>query len=230
MNSITMQQAPQNGLTAADRQKYQNYAYWLAVFTIVYNVIEGVIATWFGYQDETLTLLGFGIDSFIETISGIGILHMIIRMKQQSQADTDFTPFEITALKITGTAFYLLTVGLLASAVVSIYTGHQPQNTTAGVIVSGISIAVMWAMIIGKEKVGHALESKPILADAQCSRVCIYMSFILLVSSALYQLFAIPYIDIIGTLGLAFFSFKEGRECFEKATTKRRECSGNCCH
>lgn len=229
INTISADQKPNLQLSATDRQKYWNYAYWLAVFTVVYNVIEGLLATWLGFEDEALTLFGFGVDSFIETISGIGILHMVWRVRQQPDND-NLAPFEITALKITGIAFYILVVGLLLSAVYSLYSGHQPQNTLSGVIISCISISVMWAMILGKEKVGYALNSKPILADARCSRVCIYMSFILLASSALYQLFAVPYIDVIGTLGLAYFSFKEGQECFEKAAAKRNECCSSCRH
>ena len=49
----------------------------LSVFTIVYNVVEGLVSTWLGFRDETLALFGFGIDSFIEVISGVGIAVMV---------------------------------------------------------------------------------------------------------------------------------------------------------
>lgn len=55
--------------------KYYKVALWLAVFTILYNVIEGLVSIWFGFKDETLTLFGFGVDSFIEVMSGIGIVY-----------------------------------------------------------------------------------------------------------------------------------------------------------
>ena len=57
-------------------------ALWLAFFTIFYNIIEGLVSMWFGFQDETLTLFGFGVDSFIEVMSGIGIAVMIVRIGQ----------------------------------------------------------------------------------------------------------------------------------------------------
>jgi len=57
--------------------KYWSYAFWLAVFTIFYNLAEGLISIYFGISDETLTLFGFGVDSFIEVMSGIGILAMV---------------------------------------------------------------------------------------------------------------------------------------------------------
>src|SRR6266540_6669222 len=88
---------------------------WLAYFTIFYNIIEGLVSVIFGIEDETLTLAGFGIDSFIEVISGIGILQMIVRIRNNPGSSK--STFEVTALKITGWGFYLLTAGLMISAV-----------------------------------------------------------------------------------------------------------------
>jgi divalent metal cation (Fe/Co/Zn/Cd) transporter len=72
-----------------------------------------------------------------------------------------------------------------------------------------------------KRKVGRALKSEAILADANCTQVCVYMSVVLLAASALYELTHLPYLDAAGSLGLAWFSFKEGKECFEKAASSR---------
>jgi hypothetical protein len=196
-------------------KKLYSIALALAVFTIVYNLAEGIIATWFGYEDETLTLLGFGVDSFIEMISGIGIAHMVLRIRQDPTASRD--AFERTALRVTGTSFYILVGGLILSSVFILYTGQKPVTTYWGVIISVISIIIMLGLIYGKTKIGKQLNSEPILADANCTKVCIYMSVILLASSGLYELTHLPYIDAAGTAGLAWFSYNEGRECFEKA-------------
>ncbi|MDZ7634246.1 MAG: hypothetical protein U5L72_07320 [Bacteroidales bacterium] len=59
-------------------------AFWLSLFTIFYNIIEGVVSMALGYADETLSLFGFGADSFIEVLSGIGIAIMITRIRRQS--------------------------------------------------------------------------------------------------------------------------------------------------
>ena len=198
-----------------DQKRLYRIALALAVFTIVYNLVEGLIATWFGYHDESVTLFGFGVDSFIELISGLGIAHMVVRMQMEPTANRD--PFERTALRITGVAFYILVVGLILTAAYNIWTGHKPLTTFWGVIISAISILVMIVLIYWKTNVGKQLHSEAMLADAECTRVCIYMSVILLISSGFYELTHIAYIDAIGTLGLAYFSFKEGRECFEKA-------------
>jgi hypothetical protein len=206
-------------LTAGREKKLYSAAIGLALFTIVYNLAEGIIATWFGCEDETLTLLGFGVDSFIEMISGIGIAHMAIRIRQNPSATRD--SFERTALRVTGVAFYLLVAGLVISASLSIYTGAKPETTFWGVVISLISILVMLALLYGKRKIGRELKSEPILADANCTLVCIYMSVILLLSSGLYELTHLPYIDAAGTLGLAWLSYREGKECFEKASSDK---------
>jgi divalent metal cation (Fe/Co/Zn/Cd) transporter len=191
----------------------------LAVFTVIYNIAEGIISTYLGFEDESLTLFGFGTDSFIEVISGLGITHMIIRIKKYSDSKRD--DFERTALKITGFAFYLLVVGLVITSIYNIYSGHKPITTFWGVVISVISILVMWVLVIWKRKVGHQLNSEPILADANCTLVCIYMSVILLVSSGLYELTHIAYLDSLATLLLSYFAFKEGKECFEKAKSDK---------
>lgn len=203
-------------------KKLYKIAFGLAIFTIVYNIIEGLVSTYLGFEDESLTLFGFGSDSFIEVISGIGIAHMIIRIQQYPNGNRD--NFERTALRITGVAFYILVISLLITSIYNIWIGHKPITTFYGLVISVISIIVMWVLVTWKRNVGNQLKSEPILADANCTMVCIYMSIILLISSGIYELTNLPYIDSIGSLGLAYFSFKEGRECFEKANSEKYCC------
>jgi divalent metal cation (Fe/Co/Zn/Cd) transporter len=203
-------------LTQSTTNKYWTYALWLALFTVFYNLVEGLVSVFFGINDETLTLFGFGVDSFIEVMSGLGILAMVLRIRQNPE--TPRSRFEKTALRVTGTSFYLLAVGLGATAIYNLFTTHKPTTTLPGLIISLISIAVMWALVWGKRKVGHTLNSSPILADANCTMVCIYMSLVLLASSLIYQLTGFGFIDSIGALGLIYFSYSEGKESFEKAS------------
>ncbi len=204
-------------------------AFTLSIITILYNIIEGVVSAYFGYTDETLALFGFGIDSFIEVISGIGIAHMIIRFRKN-----DFNKennFEKTALKITGTSFYLLTAGLIVTIIYNVFTQHRPETTFWGIVISLISIATMYFLMNAKLKVGRELQSQPIISDAGCTKVCLYMSVILLASSVIFELTGISFFDSIGAAGLAFYSFREGKECFEKAEGGECSCScGGDCH
>lgn len=201
-----------------ERSKLIRSAFILAIITIVYNVFEGLASVFFGVSDGTLALFGFGIDSFVEVISGAGILHMIVRMKKAGVQDvSNVDRFERQALLITGTAFYILVAGLVVSSALSLFLHKKPETTLAGIIISAISIVTMFVLMKMKVKTGRKLKSDAILADANCTRTCFYLSFILLVSSVLYELFGIGWIDVAGSLGIAWFAFKEGREAFEKA-------------
>ena len=204
-------------------RKYWQYALWLAIITIFYNILEGLVSIYFGAQDETLTLFGFGVDSFIEVLSGAGILAMVLRIRQNP--DTPRSQFEQTALRITGTAFYILAVGLSVGAIFNLFNAHKPETTLPGLIISLISIATMWALVSAKRKVGRALDSAPILADANCTMVCIYMSLVLLASSLIYQLTGFGLVDSLGAFGLIYFSVNEGREAFEKAAGMECGCA-----
>ena len=209
----------------SQKHSLYQFAFGLSLFTIIYNLAEGIVSSYFGYENESLALFGFGADSFIEVISGLGIAHMVLRIRRQPKSNRD--DFERTALRITGFCFYTLVVGLLITSFYNIWTRHNPDTTFAGVIISVISIAVMWALIIGKTRVGKQLNSDAILADAKCTRVCIYMSVILLISSGIYEVARISYIDSVGTLGLSYFAFKEGKECFDKAKSNKHCCSNH---
>ena len=198
-------------------------AFILSLITIFYNIVEGIISVYFGTGDETLALLGFGVDSFVEVISGIGIAHMILRMRYSKVRSRD--SFEKTALKITGTSFYLLTIGLIIGSVFNIINGVKPTTTIPGIVVASISILTMYWLMSSKLKVGKELKSDAIIADANCTKTCFYLSFILLGASGLYELFNIAYFDIIGSLGIAYFAFNEGKEAFEKVKSGNLSCS-----
>jgi len=77
-----------------DSNKLYKLAFGLAIFTIVYNIVEGIISTYLGYEDESLALFGFGADSFIEVISGFGIAHMVLRIRK-TQIATETTLKEL---------------------------------------------------------------------------------------------------------------------------------------
>lgn len=201
-------------------QKLLRLALWLSAITVTYNLIEGVVSTAFGADDETLALFGFGVDSFVEVVSGLGVGHMVWRMRRNGTN----TKFEVQALRITGIAFYVLSGALVLGAINSIYHKLTPERTLAGVVIAVISLASMYFLFRCKKSVGEALHSQPIIADAHCTKTCFYLSFILLASSLLYAVFKIPYVDALGSLGIAWYAFKEGKEALGKAKGKACSC------
>ncbi len=195
----------------------------LSIITVGYNIVEGIVSVSYGYSDETLALFGFGIDSFVEVVSGLGILHMVLRMKNSNVYERD--KFEKTALRITGISFYILTAGLIIGSILNIVYNVKPETTLAGIIVSIISIFTMYYLMDAKLKVGKALNSDAIISDANCTKTCFYLSFILLGASGLYEIFKIGYFDILGSLGIAYYAFKEGKEAFEKVKSGNLACT-----
>lgn len=205
-------------------QKSYHLALSLSIFTIVYNTLEGITSILFGAHDETLTLFGFGLDSVIEVISGVGILMMIRRI--QKSPGNDKSKGEIRALKITGYSFYALISLLVISSAIAIISHHKPITTFWGIVISLISISVMLILARLKINTGKKINSKPIVADGNCTMVCVYMSTVLLISSLLYRWTNLPYLDVLGSLGLCWFCYTEGKEALENATLIKKD---HCC-
>jgi len=207
-------------------RRLYNIANLLAIITIGYNIIEGIFSVWLGAADETLSLFGFGVDSFVEVISGIGIWHMVRRIQANGMENKD--DFEQQALKITSWAFFVLTFGLVLLAGLSLYEQHKPNSTFWGIVISLISMSFMWLLIHYKTKVGKALNSSAILADAACSKACLYLSIVLLIASLGYELTGLNIFDSAGALLIAYFSYREGKEAFEKSQGLSCGCNRNC--
>jgi divalent metal cation (Fe/Co/Zn/Cd) transporter len=197
----------------------------LALITIFYNLVEGAISTFAGASDETIALFGFGIDSFIESISGLGVLLMIRRLAHHGPVGR--TEAEKTALRVTGWAFYLLSASLVVSIAASLMAGHKPESTLWGAIIGGVSILTMTWLVQRKRAVARELNSAPLMADANCTMVCIFMSISVLVSALVFELTSFAYADVIGAAAITWFSISEGRECFAKA--KGHECGCETC-
>jgi divalent metal cation (Fe/Co/Zn/Cd) transporter len=198
----------------------------LAVLTIFYNLGEGLVSVWFGIADEALTLFAFGADSFVEVVSAVGVWHMVRRLRRSSDENRD--AFERQALRITGAAFYLLAVGLSITAAWNVYTGHKPYTTLWGIVVGVVSIVCMWLLVHFKMKIGKALNSGALVADAACTRVCMWLALVLLVASIGYDLTGIGMLDSIGSLIIVWLSVREGKEAFQKEKGLACCCHGSC--
>ncbi len=141
-----------------------------------YGVLQrrrGLVSLYYGATDDALTLAGFGVDSFIEVISGVGILAMIARLSRYG--DRDRGRFEKLALQITGACFYALVVGLIVGAGFRVWKGQQPTNTVAGIVISLLSIVLMRGWPYGKSvsassSIRHP--SLPMRIVQWCASIC----------------------------------------------------------
>ena len=208
--------------------KLYSIAFILSIITIVYNIGEGIVSVYFGLADETLALFGFGLDSFVEVLSGIGIAHMIYRIRKHQNGSQD--AFEKTALTITGISFFILAISIFSGILFNLYTGSVPSTTVPGIIITLISILSMYFLIHYKLKVGRLLKSDAIIADANCTKACLYLSGIVFISSLLYELTGFVYMDALGSLGVIYYAVKEGRESFDRRNGKSCGCDKDQCH
>ena len=209
-------------LTQTTTNKYWSYALWLALFTIFYNLLEGMISVFFGINDETLTLFGFGVDSFIEVMSGIGILAMVLRIRQNPE--TPRSQFERTALRVTGTSFYLLAVGLAATAIYNLFTAHKPETTLPGLHYLRHFHRSHVGDCNRKAQSGTHAGLIPYPGRRELHDGMRLYVLVLLASSLIYEFTGFGFIDSIGALGLIYFSYSEGKESFEKAEGMEDPC------
>lgn len=182
---------------------------------MLFNLIIGSIAAYWGFKDKALTLLGFGLDNFAEFFSAIGLIHFLTRKKSDNSEKTD--KFERLSLKLTGTAFYILSFGLTIFGVWRLYIGSKPLISFHGVMISVISIVTILIIIQKKKNLAHKLNSRALHYDAKCQKVCLLFSDILLADSLIYYFTGIVFVEYLGTALILILSLKEGRKCFKRS-------------
>lgn len=197
-----------------DRSKQYNTVFLLSLFIIFYNIIVGVFAINSGFHELDRSLFELGMNSFVQIISAFGIANMICKIR--SDDGTKVNELEKTALNITGIGFYIIAGVLIIQSTYNLIYFNEPQISFLGILIPSISIIVMWVLILWKTTLGNRLKSEAIIADVGYTYICLYISFVFLLSNVLYYYFSIGFIDSIGAYGIAFLAYKDGKKCFEK--------------
>lgn len=197
----------------------------LSAFTIIYNLIEGIISVYFGLEEDSVSLLGFGLDSFVEVASAI-----IVLMKLQSVDPDDNLKNERRATFAIGVLFLVLSVNVFGNSLYQLFNKGTPDTTLPGVIVSLVSLSFMFFLWKMKEKVAVSLNSSTIKADARCSLACIKLSGVLLTGSLLYWLVpTLWWVDSAAAIIIGYFILREGIEMVQ--SSRKEEFKGGCgCH
>lgn len=209
-------------------ERWVSRAFLLAWITILYNVVEGVAAISFGLAEESVALLGFGVDSWVEVSAAVVVLWRLKGERGTSGALS--RDRERRATLIIGGLLCTLAVGVLVGAGLQLATGAHPGTTLPGVVISGLSLSFMWLLWRSKLNAALALDSRTLKADAACARSCLQLSVVLLAGSLLYMLVpAMWWADGVAALGLAVLIAREG---WENITAARApEFTGGCgCH
>ncbi len=192
-------------------------ALWLERLTIVWNVAEAMIAIGAGWLAGSVALVGFGLDSVIETIAALA-LYRRLRAEQAGATEEEAEAHERRALWIVGVTFFLLSGYIVFEATSTLWTKEPPEVSRVGMILAVVSLAVMPALAIAKYRAGKALRSRALVADAKETFVCSYLSLALLAGLGLNALFGWWWADPVAALAMLPLVLREGWEALAEAS------------
>lgn len=192
--------------------KLNRKALWLSYFTVIYNILEGIVSVVAGAASGSIALVGFGLDSFLESISGS---IMIWRFTGSGHSQEHDERKELTAIRLVAVSFFIFGAYVLFESVRKIYMLQIPDPSLVGIIIALVSIIVMPVLYILKRDTGKSVGSLSLVADSRQTLACVFLSFALLFGLLLNYMFGLWWADpAIGIL-IAFFLFKEGKEAWE---------------
>jgi divalent metal cation (Fe/Co/Zn/Cd) transporter len=192
----------------------------LEYFTIAWNALEGLVAVVAGAIAGSISLVGFGIDSFIEVTSG-----SVLLWRMSVDADVERRERnERRALQVVGICFLFLATYIAYESSMDLWSKRAPEHSIAGIVLACVSLVVMPLLSRAKRKVGCALGSSAMHADAKQTEFCTYLSAILLAGLLLNALFALWWADPVAALIMVPIIAKEGIEGLQGKACG--ECSG----
>lgn len=195
-------------MTVAGRAVLVRRGRKLEYFTIAWNALEGLVALGAGMVAGSVSLVGFGMDSFIEMSSGAALLWRMSVDTDTHQRESN----ERRALHIVGICFLLLAVYLIFESGRNLLFKQAPEHSLPGIILACASVIVMPILSRAKRKIGHGLGSAAMQADAKQADFCLYLSAILLVGLLMNAFFDLWWADPIGALLMVPLIAKEGVE------------------
>lgn len=184
----------------------------LEYLTVGWNVLEGIIAILAGIASGSIALIAFGVDSVVETISGVVL---IWRLKTEERGELDYDAIERVerrAEQLVGVSFMLLAAYVAFEAIRTLVTAEAPDPSPIGIVLTAVSIAVMLWLARAKEQTGEALGSRALIADAHQTRACWYLSAVALAGLALNALLGWWWADPVAALAIVVLLVREGRE------------------
>lgn len=184
----------------------------LEYLTVGWNVLEGIVAVAAGLAAGSIALIGFGVDSFVETISGAVIIWRLMAETRGRHDEEAVERIEERAERLVGVAFLLLAAYVGFEAVRSLINQEAPDASPVGIALTALSIVVMLWLARAKRRVGEALGSRAMIADAQQTYACWYLSVVALAGLALNAVFGLWWADPVAALGITVLLVREGLE------------------
>ena len=186
------------------------------MFTVAWNAVEGVVAIGAGIATGSVSLIGFGADSFIEVISAVALLWRLRRAGPEASAE-ERGAAEKRALYLVAATFFLLAAYITYEAVGALLSGEGPEDSAVGLVLSVVSLLVMPALAYGKQRTGREMGSEALKADAMETWVCSYLSLALLIGVGLNAAFGWWWADPAGALAMLPVILWQGLETLGEA-------------
>jgi divalent metal cation (Fe/Co/Zn/Cd) transporter len=198
--------------------RLQRRALFLSYFTVGYNIAEGVVSILAGLLAGSIALIGFGLDSFVESLSG-GV--MIWRLGKHGKiSEEEEERVERKAVRLIAYTFFILGAYVLYESIEKLYVRDIPDPSALGIVIALVSLVVMPTLFYLKYKVGKLMGSRSLVADSKETLACLFLSGALLLGLGLNYLFGFWQADpIVGLLivvyltGEGYTTFKEGELC-----------------
>lgn len=193
------------------RTPHLHHGILLEYLTIGWNIIEGAVAVGSGAASGSIALIGFGVDSFIETSSGAVLLWRLRAEHRGRNAE----PADRRALKLVGISFLLLAAYVAFDAINSLLGREAPERSIAGIAIAVLSLIVMPWLAHAKRQTAGRLSSAALHADSRQTSLCAYLSAILLGGLLLNALLGWWWADSVAALGMVPIIVNEGREALK---------------
>jgi divalent metal cation (Fe/Co/Zn/Cd) transporter len=197
--------------TDALREQHVRQGIALEYLTIGWNVLECVVAVAAGYIAGSVALVGFGVDSAIEGVSGSVLLWRLNAERRGRHVET----IERTALKLVGVSFLLLAAYVAYESAATLIQRERPNRSFLGIVLSIVSLIVMPLLARAKRKAAVNLNSAALHADSRQTSLCAYLSAILLGGLVLNAMFGWWWADPVAALVMVPIIANEGREAIK---------------
>ena len=185
----------------------------LSYITVGYNICEGVVSIVAGTFAGSIALIGFGLDSFVESLSA-GI--MIWRFRKQGKVSKEEEESaEGRAIKLVAITFLILAAHIMYESINKLVYQEAPDPSLVGIIIAIVSLMTMPVLFYHKYKIGNALNSRSLIADSKETLACLFLSFALLIGLGANYLFDLWQADPIIGLIIVLFLLREGYELLE---------------
>lgn len=199
-------------LTPEETERLTRKGLRLAQFTVAYNVVEGIIAVTAGILAGLVSVIGFGIDSGIESIAAVLVGIRLAARLRHGHADEHK---ERITLKLVAVTFFILAAYVTFEGIRSLIDGEAPESSPVSIGILVLSLIVMPFLAVMKKRVGLKLQDNLILADAAETKICVLLSISTLLGVGLYMLTGAAWLDPVAGFIIAAFAIYEGKEAWE---------------